>query len=123
MNYNEIHSALTAIGERVPPLSTLTLVGGSALVLLGSLRSTEDVDFIGDDIHPNDLHSHIIQIAKELKIQVEPVPLERFVPLPKGYQNRIIPIGQFGNLSVSVADPYSIALSKVDRGLEEDMTE
>jgi len=123
MNYDELNSVLTTIGERVPPFSQLTLIGGSALILLGSPRLTVDIDFVGDDIHPNELHRQIIQIAKELKIQMDPVPLERFVPLPEGHQQRAIPVGQFGNLSVYVADPYSIALSKVDRGFEADLSD
>ena len=120
MNSTELQKVLTTFGERVPPASRLILVGGSALILLGSPRLTVDIDFVGDDVHPNELPRQIMQIAKELKIQVEPVPLERFVPLPKGSEQRAIPIGQFGNLNVYVADPYSIALSKVDRGLETD---
>jgi hypothetical protein len=123
MNFQELRLILTTIGERVPPASQITLIGGSALVLLGSSRLTMDIDFIGDDIRPNELHRQIIQIAKEFKIHVEPVPLERFIPLPEGHQRRAIPIGQFGNLSVSVADPYSIALSKLDRGLESDLSD
>lgn len=111
---------LTTIGERVPPASRLTLIGGSALILLGSARLTLDIDFVGDDVHPNELHLQIMKIAKELRIQVEPVPIERFVPLPEGSEQRAIPMGQFGNLNVYVADPYSIAISKVDRGLETD---
>ncbi|MBU2610546.1 MAG: hypothetical protein KJ606_06310 [Chloroflexi bacterium] len=120
MNNTEIQSILQSMGERVPPSSRLTLLGGSALTLLGSPRVTIDIDFVGDDIHPNKLHQSIIQIAKELKIHVEAVPIERFIPLPKGSEERSIRIGQFGNLEVYVADPYSIALSKLDRGVEID---
>jgi hypothetical protein len=61
-----------------------------------------------------------MQIAREMKIHVEPVPLDRFIPLPKGSEERAVRIGQFGNLDVFVADPYSIALSKLDRGLDTD---
>lgn len=120
MDYSELENALTQLGKRLPPASRLTLIGGSALLLLGSPRPTMDIDFIGDDIKPNELHRQVIQIARELKIQMEPVPLERFIPLPKGSEQRVIPISQFGNLNVYVADPYSIALSKVDRGLDSD---
>ena len=121
MDYSELQSVLTIFGERVPLASRLTLVGGSALTLLGSPRPTMDIDFVGDDVHPNELHRKIMQIAKELKINVEPVPLERFIPLPEGSEQRAIPIGQFVNLEVYVADPYSIALSKVDRGFKTDL--
>jgi hypothetical protein len=120
MDILEIQSVLQAMGERVPPASQLTLVGGSALALLGSQRLTIDIDFIGDDIHPNKLHQKILQIARELKVHAEPVPLDRFVPVPKGSEERIIHIGQFGNREIYVADPYSIALSKLDRGADTD---
>lgn len=105
----------------MPPSSRLILVGGSALALLGSPRLTIDIDFIGDDVHPSKLDNTIIQAAKELRIHVEPVPIERFIPLPRGSDKRTIRIGQFGNLEVCVADPYTIALSKLDRGFDTDL--
>jgi hypothetical protein len=120
MNYSELKNILTQIGKRVPPQSKLILIGGSAMLLLGNPRITLDIDFIGDDVNPNELHRQILQIAKELKIKIEPVPLDRFVPLPEGNEQRNIPIAHFENLEVYVADPYSIALSKVDRGLDSD---
>jgi hypothetical protein len=92
MDYSELENALTQLGNRLPPDSRLTLIGGSALLLLGNPRLTMDIDFIGDDIQPNKLHRQVIQIARELKIQMEPVPLERFVPLPEGSEQREIPI-------------------------------
>ncbi len=90
------------------------------MVLLGSTRPTIDIDFIGDDIYPSELDKTILQIAKEQKIYMEPVAIERFIPLPDGSQERTIRIGQFGNLEVFVADPYCIALSKLDRGFDTD---
>ena len=89
--------------------------------MLGNPRLTIDIDFWGDDIHPNPLHQSILQIARELKIFIEPVPLERFVPLPQGSEERTIHVGQFGNLEIYGADPYSIALSKLDRGADTDL--
>ena len=120
MDYVELENTLTQLGKRLPPESHLTLIGGSALLLLGSSRLTMDIDFVGDDIEPNELHRQIIQIGRELKIQMEPVPLDRFIPLPKRSEQRVIHVAQFGNLNVDIADPYSIALSKVDRGLDSD---
>jgi hypothetical protein len=80
-----------------------------------------DIDFWCDDVHPNQLHRSIMQIGRELQIHLEPVPLERFIPLPKGSEERSIRIGQFGNLEIHIADPYSMALSKLDRGFETDI--
>lgn len=120
MDNTQLQSVLQLLGERVPACSRLFLVGGSALALLGSPRLTIDIDFIGDDVSPSELHKTIMQIAKELKIYVEPIPIERFIPVPDGSDERNIRIGQFGNLEVYVADPYSIALSKLDRGFDTD---
>lgn len=117
MDKAKLQSILTILGEQVPPATQLFLLGGSALTLLGSLRQSLDIDFVGDDIHPNELHHTIIEKAKELKLQVEAVPIDRFIPLPEGNEQRSIYIGQFANLEIHVIDPYSIALSKLDRGL------
>jgi hypothetical protein len=117
----DIRTILQILGERVPPGSRLVLIGGSALALLGSPRLTIDIDFVGDDKHPNELHKTIILAARELKILAEPVPFERIIPLPEESPERSIRIGQFGNLEVLVADPYSIALSKIDRGYDTDL--
>ena len=123
MDITEIQVVLQELGKHVPPDSDLILVGGSALALLGNPRLTIDIDFVGDDIHPSELHKTIMQAAKKLKISVEPVPLERFIPLPEGSAERVIHIGRFGNLNVFVADPYSIALSKLDRGFDTDLAD
>jgi len=120
MDNTEIQSVLQILGERVPPSSRLLLVGGSALVLLGSPRLTIDIDFIGDDVSPSELDKIIMRVAKELKIYMEPVAIKRFIPMPDGSDERTIRIGQFGNLEVYVADPYSIAFSKLDRGFDTD---
>lgn len=120
MDKSEIRFFLQSLGERVPPGSQLILIGGGALALLGSPRPTVDIDFVGNDVRPSDFHQSIMQIARELKIDAEPVPLDRFVPLPQGSAERQIRIGQFGNLEIHVADPYSIALSKLDRGFDTD---
>ncbi len=117
MDKEKLHSILTTLGEKVPPASRIFLIGGSALTLLGSPRPSLDIDFVGDDIHPSELHRTIMDKAKEMKLQVDIVPLDRFIPLPDGNEQRSIHIGQFGNLEVNVVDPYSIALSKLDRGL------
>ncbi len=121
MNDTEIRSVLKILGERVPPASQLILVGGGALALLGSPRQTIDIDFIGDDVNPNALHRIILNVARDLNILMEPVLLDQFIPLPVGSDQRALHIGRFGNLNVYVADPYSIALSKLDRGLDTDI--
>lgn len=117
MGKERLEEILRTLGEQVPPASRLFLLGGSALTLLGSPRPSLDIDFFGDDIQPSELHRIILDQAKSLKIQVEAVPLDKFIPLPSGSDERSIYIGNFSNLEIYIVDPYSIALSKVDRGL------
>jgi hypothetical protein len=114
LDNSEIKSLLQSLGERVLPGSQLILIGGGALALLGSPCLTIDIDIVGDYVHPSEFHRFIMQIAKELKIDVEPVPLDRFVSLPVGSIDRKIRIGPFENLEIYVADRYSFALSKLD---------
>ena len=52
---------------------------------------------------------------------VDAVPIAQFVPIPTGADNRQLLIGQFGAIQVFVLDPYTIALSKLDRGFETDI--
>jgi hypothetical protein len=66
VNTTDVQSILKALGERVPPGSMLTLAGGSALALLGNLRPTIDIDFVGDDIEPEPLHRAIMRAGREL---------------------------------------------------------
>jgi len=117
----QIQSILQIIGKRVPTSSRLVLIGGCALALLGSPRLTIDLDFIGDDLSPSRLDKTIMQVAKELEIFAEPVPLQRFIPLPAGSSERAIFYAKFENLAVFIADPYSIALSKLERGFDTDI--
>ena len=65
MDNREIKTVLQKIGERVPAGSRLILVGGSALALLGNMRPTIDIDFVGDDIRPSKLHQNILKMAKK----------------------------------------------------------
>ncbi len=121
MDSAKIQSVLEMLGKHVPASSRLFLLGGSALILLGSQRPTIDIDFIGDDVSPSEFDRAVMQAAKDMKIFAEPVPIERFIPLPDGSDDRKIRVGRFGNMEVFVADPYSIALSKLDRGFDTDV--
>jgi hypothetical protein len=121
MNNKTIESVLQMLGERIEAPAKLFLIGGSALALLGNPRLTIDIDFIGDDISPSKVYKALMQIASELKVYVEPVALDKFIPVPEGSSQRNIRIGSFGNLEVYVADSYSITLSKIERGFDTDI--
>lgn len=121
MDKDILQDFLTRLGNRYPQQANLYLLGGSALILLGSLRDTLDIDYVGDDTRKDDFQIVIDEVAAELNLETEAVPIDRFIPLPKGSEQRKIHIGLFGKINAYVIDPYSIALSKIDRGFETDL--
>lgn len=119
----EILDFLQRLGERYPGPATLFLLGGSALCLLGNPRRTLDIDYLAEcpPDQAADLQATIDSLAAEMRLELEAVPLAEFIPLPEGAPSRHRRVGQFGGLTAYVFDPYSIALSKVDRGFEADL--
>ena len=84
---DQIQAFLAALGNQYPDPAQLYLLGGSALFLLGSLRPTMDIDYVGDDLQKNNLQLIMEQIAQEMHLVVEAVPIDRLLPLPDGVWN------------------------------------
>ena len=108
------------LGEQITEPVTIYLLGGSALCLLGSLRETLDVDYSIENIAP-EIEQTLERLALELKLELEPVPLNEFIPLPDEAELRHRFVGWYGNLKVYIFDLYSIALSKIVRGFDSDI--
>jgi hypothetical protein len=119
----EIMEFLRRLGERYSGAGALFLLGGSALCLLGNPRRTLDIDYMTES-PPGvavELQTAIESLAKEMRLEIEAVPLDEFIPLPDDARTRHRLVGQFGGLTVYVYDPYSIALGKVACGFETDL--
>ena len=114
---------LQRLGERCPGPAALYLLGGSALCLLGGPRVTLDVDYTAEvaDEDFARFQAVLAELAAEMRLDLEDVPLGEFIPLPPGAWERRRTIGHFGHLEVYIFDPYSIALSKIARGFEADI--
>jgi len=108
------------LGEQVPTHATFYLMGGSALCLLGSPRETLDVDYSVEDAPP-EMETVLKQLAAELRLDLEAVPMGEFIPLPPEAQQRRRLVGRYGQVDVYIFDLYSIALSKIARGFESDL--
>lgn len=114
---------LTRLGERYSNPATLYLLGGSALLLLGSLRQTLDIDYT-TDLNPQQqqaLETVMNELAAQYRLDVEAVSIADFVPLPPGAETRRHFIGRFSQVDVYVYDLYTIALSKIARGFDTDI--
>jgi hypothetical protein len=98
-------------------------LGGSALLLLGNPRQTLDIDYT-TDLHPQELHTLEMmrsRLAAQYRLDIGAVPIAEFVPLPPGAETRRRFIGRFGHIDVYLYDLYTIALSKIARGLDTDL--
>ena len=118
-----LQSFLRRLGERYPGQGTLYLLGGCALGLLGNPRTTVDVDYTLE-LEPESLAQFqeiLAELAAEMHLDVEEVPLAEFVPLPPQSHERHQLLGRYGQLDVCIFDLYSIALSKIARGFEADL--
>jgi hypothetical protein len=118
-----LQTFLQRLGERFTGAGDLYLLGGSALCLLGNPRTTVDVDytFEPDVDSVEQFEATVAELAAEMHLDVEAVPIAEFVPLPpQAYKRRRL-VGHYGQLDVYIFDPYTIALSKIARGFEADL--
>ena len=117
-----IHAFLTALGTRFRHPGRVYLVGGSTIVLEKLRAQTMDID-LTYDVAPAYLGEFIDTIRRlkdELDVNVEEVSPAHFIPLPEGHAGRARYLGRYGSLDAYHFDPYSTALSKIDRGTEKD---
>lgn len=121
LSRTEIEAFFQRVGDECEPGSVIYLLGGTALGYLGSSRPTMDLDYVGSDIAMNAFQGLLSQIAQEMQLEIEAVPIDEFIPIPEGATERAIFIETYKNLSVYVVDPYTIALSKIDRGFDTDI--
>ena len=120
-----IEQFLSALGRRFTRPGRIYLVGGTTLVWERLRSQTIDID-LTYDVSPEDTgeFTRTIQALKrELAINVEEVSPGDFIPLPAGYRERSLFIGRFGSLEVFHFDLYSTALSKIERGRDEDLSD
>ena len=111
------------LSERYPGTGTFYLLGGSALCLLGNPRTTLDVDYTFelDAGSVQQFMAAVAELASEMRLDLEAVPLAEFIPLPPQARERRRLVGRYGQLDVYIFDLYSIALSKIARGFEADL--
>lgn len=117
-----IETFLQQLGRIFSRRGRLYLVGGTTLVYEGLRAQTLDIDITF--VIANEDHSRFVQVVRELKeslsLNIEEASPAEFIPLPTGYEARSEFIGRYGQLDVFHFDLYSTALSKIERGTEND---
>lgn len=95
------------------------------MVYEGLRQQTLDID-LAIEVDNQD-HSAFIATVRELKnslsLNIEEASPGDFIPLPAGYRERSQYIGRYGQLDVFHFDLYSVALSKIERGTGEDLSD
>lgn len=116
---------LQRLGRQFTLPGRVYLVGGTTLVYEGLREQTLDI-YITFDVADKD-HSRFVMAVRELKeslsLNIEEASPAEFIPLPAGYRERSEFVGRFGQLDVFHFDLYSTALSKIERGTENDFAD
>ncbi len=96
------------------------LTGGATAVLEGWRDSTVDVD-LRFEPEADELLRELAALKERLQINIELASPPDFIPELPGWRERSPFLFRAGKLDVHHFDPYSQALSKLERGFEHDL--
>ena len=108
------------LGRSVPAGTRMYLTGGATAVLEGWRQSTVDVDVRFEPDSDTALR-RLASLKEELSVNVELASPLDFLPPLAGWQDRCRFRFREGNLEVFDFDPYSQALSKLERSFDLDL--
>jgi hypothetical protein len=115
---------LTALAEQLGAAADrktiVYLTGGATAVLEGWRDSTVDVD-VRFEPDSDKLLRTLPQLKEQLQINIELASPPDFIPELPGWQERSPVVLEAGNVQVRNFDPYSQALSKIERGFSQDL--
>ena len=120
VNIARLHSFMASMGQRIKDSGRIYLTGGATALLHGWREMTVDIDLRADP-EPAGLFEAIATLKDELEINVELACLSDFIPELPGWRERSPLIGRFNRLDFYHYDPYSQALSKLERGHARDL--
>ena len=115
-----IQSFMRSAGAAAATEGVCYFTGGATAVLIGWRASTIDVD-VALVPEQDELMRELPRIKQELDINIELASPGDFIPLPPEWRERSIGIARQGQLSFAHFDPYSQALSKLERGHRHDL--
>src|SRR5687767_4683684 len=113
---------MRALGDVAPQEGDCFLTGGATAVLIGWRPTTIDVD-LSFDPEQDEVLRAIPRLKEELSINVELASPGDFIPLPASWRERSALVERVGQLSFRHFDPYSQALSKLERGHARDLAD
>ena len=115
-----IRAFMHAAGAAAKREGVCYFAGGATAVLVGWRATTIDVD-IALEPEQDELLRALPAIKAELAVNVELASPRDFIPLPAEWEERSLGVGREGVLRFAHFDPYSQALSKLERGHRRDL--
>jgi hypothetical protein len=115
-----IEQFMRELGRAVHVDGRVYLTGGATAVLHGWRDTTIDIDIklIPDR---DEILREIPRLKEALNLNVELAAPSDFIPLPSGWEDRSPLIRREGKLAFHHFDPVAQALSKIERGHEQDI--
>jgi hypothetical protein len=117
-----LNDFMVAMGRKTKGPGRIYLTGGATALLHGWRPMTVDVD-IKADPEPSGFFESIALIKNELSLNVELASPSDFIPELPNWRERSLFVGRHGSLDFYHYDPYSQALSKLERGHTRDLVD
>jgi hypothetical protein len=122
VDLQRLEQFMSALGRRTKGRGSIYLTGGATALLHGWRPMTIDVD-IKAEPEPDGYFESIAIIKDELSVNVELASPSDFIPELPGWRERSLFIARHGQLDFFHYDPYSQALSKLERGHSRDLSD
>jgi len=117
-----LNDFMAAMGRKTKGAGRIYLTGGATALLHGWRSMTVDVD-IKADPEPSGFFESIATIKDELSLNIELASPSDFIPELPNWRERSLFIARHGQLDFYHYDPYSQALSKLERGHTKDIAD
>ena len=115
----KIREFMRLLGRAVKSDVQVYFTGGATAVLFGWREATVDID-LGFWPEMDEIFRAIPDLKERLQINIELALPPDFIPLLPGWEDRCRFIAREGTVSFFHYDPYSQALSKIERGHDRD---
>ena len=115
VDLDRLRAFLEELSRSARQPTRLYLTGGASQLLRGLREATVDIDLTFEP-ESDDLLRSMVALKETLDVNVELVSPAHFVPALPGWRDRCQFEVQLGNLAVFHFDPYTQALSKLERG-------
>lgn len=113
---------MRAFGKAARSNARVYFTGGVTAVMNGWRDATVDIDLtFSPDL--DELFRALPELKEKLKINVELASPPDFIPQLPGWEDRSKHIRREGKIDFYHYDPYSQALSKIERGHEQDISD